>query len=475
MLKILPHDSVDFDRGVVLADAYDVKVSRGINSEHRLEFSCAAPSYAELIEENKIAVCEGQAYRIMRISRERGAHDIIKAQCEHLYSADAPNVHLQNVPDMIGVPPSAVLEYAFSGTRFSLFTESELSAMGMTSIDSGGFLIDFFSVDKTNPYEVVKMVIESCGKGELYADNYKIALVERIGSDKNVRLDLRKNMPRINIERDISDMVTVLYPYGKDDLHIGSVNNGVQYIRSSSADIYGEREGYRDFSEYTEPDILMRRALWEFDCANRDRIDVPCINITGDFADISRLAEYGEGERVEIGDGVAVIDGDNEIYERVIHIEYYPYQNNETVISIGRVKKDLFFYLDQMGTLTKRYSKSSTVSGKVRAKAVTGVISNSGLELTSDLGGLSILSDIIKVTTQGKLRARIGNEGGRFVCNITDSSGGSVIETDADGGMRISVKSIRIGTNEISADTDGSLCVNGRKIAYETNGGETNE
>ena len=30
----------------------------------------------------------------------------------------------------------------------------------------------------------LKALIENCGKGEIYADNYKIALVERIGGVK---------------------------------------------------------------------------------------------------------------------------------------------------------------------------------------------------------------------------------------------------------------------------------------------------
>lgn len=472
MLKLLEYDSASFESGIVLEGAYDVVVSREINGEHRLEFAYPVDGKSRLIQENKIVVCSSQAYRIMRVCKSSGEKNVMKVQCEHIYNADAVNIHLQNVPDMIGVSPKDVLEYVFSGTKFSLLSDSALAGLGMKRVDSDGFLIDFFSVDKTNPFEVVKSVIESCGKGELYVDNCKIALVERIGRDTNIRLDVTKNMADINVERDITDMVTVLYPYGKDDAHIGSVNGGAQYIRSANADVYGEREGYRDYSDYMEPGTIMRRALWEFDSENKDRLDVPSVNITGSFADIARLSEYGDKERVELGDGVTVIDGENEIYERVIRLEYYPYQSNETVITIGRVRRDLFFYLDQMGTLAKRYSKVSMAGGKVRAQAVAGVISNSGITVKSDTGALSILSDLLQITTDGKVRARIGNKDGAFVCRITDGSGKNAVDIGADGQMNFTAGQVSIGGNVITAGADGDLCINGRKIVCGESGGD---
>ena len=57
----------------------------------------------------------------------------------------------------------------------------------------------------------LRLLSKTAGKGEIYADNYKIALVERIGGESCLRLDLSKNMKDISIERDITDMVTKLY------------------------------------------------------------------------------------------------------------------------------------------------------------------------------------------------------------------------------------------------------------------------
>ncbi len=468
MLKIFPYDETEFEEGIALPDAYNVCVTSEINGNRMLKFLYPIDEMSDVICENKIAVCEGQAYRIISVTRKTGEDAVTEATCYHVYNADAPNIHLQNVPDMMGVNPTSVISRVFAGSNFSVFTDDELEERGMRRVDYDGFEIDFFSTDKTNPYDVVMAVIESCGKGEIYVDNYKIALVERIGNDTALRLDLSKNMKEISIERDITDMVTRLYPYGKDDAHIGSVNDDIQYVQSSNADVYGVREGYRDYTDYIEPDKIMRRALWEFDSENADRIDVPCVNITGSYVDISKLSQYSH-EKINLGDTVTVIDNGNEIPERVIKLEYYPYQSDATVISIGRVKKDLFFYLEQMGALTRRYSKVSTSNGKVKAQSVAGVISNSGIEVKSDSGALSILSDMLNIEVGNILKACIGNRSGNFICDIMDNNGRKAMTIGTDGKMcftgNMSADKITVGENKITTNENGELCINGKKIA----------
>lgn len=470
MLKLLDYNAEDFTKGITLGDAYNVRVTNEINGSHILEFTYPLNEKSEIIKENELVVCEGQAYRIIRVSRSRGGEAVLNAECHHVYNADAPNIHLQNVPDMIGISPTTVLARVFAGSKFTLISDSELTKLGMRRVDSDGFLIDFFSTDKTNPFDVMKAIIESCGKGEIYADNYSVALVEKIGKNNHMRLDLTKNMQNISVERDITDMVTRLYPYGKNDAHIGSVNGGVQYIQSANAAIYGVREGYRDYGDYVEPDKIMRRALWEFDSANEERIDVPSINITGTFADISKLNEGGN-EEIGLGDEVVVIDNGNEINERIIKLEYYPYQNDATVISIGRVRRDLFFYLEQMGTLTRRYSKISTGTGKVKAQAVAGVVSNTGVRVTSNSGDLTILSDLLKISNGSITKVQLGNSGSEFICKIRDNAGNIAVELGSDGKMDftgdLTAEKIVIGTNTLTKNAAGELCINGKKILTE--------
>ena len=403
MLKITGYGAEDYENGVSIGEAFSVRVAREINGAHTLDFKYPENEKTPLLKENKIVICEGQAYRVLKVSKRRDGESVTEVRCSHIWNADAPNIHLQNIPDMIGVSPKSVIERAIRGTKFKYMTDMELKALNMKRVDADGFKIDFFSVDKTNPYDVVKAVIECCGKGELYTDNKKIALVERIGTDTAVRLDLGKNMEDITVERDITDLVTRLYPYGRDDLHIGSVNGGRQYIESANAAVYGVREGYRDFGDITSALTLFERALWEFDAENAERIDVPQISITGTYAELNKIAGY-EAEQLRLGDGVTVVDGGDALYERVIKIERYPYSPESAILTIGRVKKDMFFYLEQIGNLARRYKKVSTRSGKVKASAVSGTIKNSGVvSETVTAGTITIGRNVITTDEEGNL------------------------------------------------------------------------
>lgn len=47
-------------------------------------------------------------------------------------------------------------------------TEAELTAKGMKWVADDKLLIDFFSTDKTNLWDVIKTIIENLGRGEIY-------------------------------------------------------------------------------------------------------------------------------------------------------------------------------------------------------------------------------------------------------------------------------------------------------------------
>ena len=329
----------------------------------------------------------------------------ISVFASHVSRADARTVHIQNIPDMIGVPPRDVIERAAAGTCFRLLTDEELEKRGMEWVGADGFLIDFFSADKLNLFDAVENVRSCCGKGEIYADNYGIALVERIGRDSGVRLGIDRNMRGIEVERDVSDIVTRLYPYGKDDLHIGSVNGGRQYVDSADIALYGVREGYRDYGEFTEPEKLLARAEWELSANNPERLDAPRVNVSGSVIDLGKLAEYGDAEKLEIGDGVTVIDRGRAIYERVIRLERYPFEPSPTEITLGALKRDLFFYLSQMGRLGANYRRVSTADGRVRSDCISGEVRVGGI--STDAQGVSTFSGNVNAKTINGLSAEV--------------------------------------------------------------------
>ena len=466
MLKLFEYNNSS-NLLAVLNNAREVKILREINGAYTLSFNCLADEKADFIRVNRLVECEGQLFRIMKISRSSEGVTMINVECSHVYNADAQSEHLQNVPDFIGKSPYEVLQFAFANTPFTLIGDTELAKLGLKRVDSDGFLIDFFSMDKTTPFEVMNTVIENCGKGEIYIDNYNIALVERIGKTSGVVLELSRNLQNVTVERDMTELVTRLYPYGYEDLHIGSVNDDVQYIESPNIAIYGVREGFKDYSDYKAPTDVLNRGLWEFDAENEDRIDVPSINISGKLIDISKLSEYGDFMKINLGDRVTVKDGDTKISERIIRMETYPYEPQMGEVSIGRVKKDLFFYLNQMGKLNRNYRRVSTRSGKVSAKAISGVVSADGVNVKDSGGNVSVLTDMISMSDNNGISFRCGFTNGVFDFAVYDGSGRAIYLSDDKMQIRGDISADTLNGVSITSDANNNLYINGKKILTE--------
>ena len=164
-----------------------------------------------------------------------------------------------------------------------------------------------------------------------------------------------------------------------------------------------------------------------------------------------------------------VSDGDAEITERVIRLESYPYEPLMGEVSIGRVKKDLFFYLNQMGKLTRNYKKVSTSSGKVNAKAISGIVSADGVNVKDSGGTVSVLSDTITMSDSNGTRFVCGVSGGTFNFAVYDKNGRALYLSDDVMNIRgnITADSFKMGNNTVTASGD-YLYINGKKILTET-------
>ena len=378
-------DNPDDTDGIIafLHEASQICVTKEINASDELTFEYPiASDKAELITVNRMILCDGQFYRVMRITRGDG---VISAECMHTFFADAPAVHIPSVADSIGVKPYDLIKNSEKEMfGFEVLTQRRLESLGMDWIGEGDFMrgtdsgsgrefkIDFFALDKTNLLEFIKTVIENAGFGEIYYDNRSFAIAERLGKDTGIRLELCNNMENVSTEIDISSMVTRLYPYGCDDMTIESVY-GQNYVDSPNMALYGLKAGYKDYSDYTNVNDLYYNALWEFDSKNPERIDVPSVSVSGNAFDLDRYSRGGSVFTLSLGDTVMVVDERNTgIYERVIALSCYPYESRAAEITIGRVKRDLYFYISQISELAKRYSKCSTTSGKISARSISG-------------------------------------------------------------------------------------------------------
>lgn len=448
-----------FETGEVLNCAYNVKETRILNDTGSIEFDYPYDEKARLISQNMLVSVNGHIYEISRTTRNMNCADSLHVYGTPHFVYEAQKAFIPTIGDHIGKSSRVVLQAAVKIISdfkeevkekciFHIMTNAELSEKGMKWVADDELLIDFFSTDKTNLWDVIKTIIENLGRGEIFHETTidsnnnivcNIAIVERIGTDNGVRLRLEKNMQSISIERNVSDMITRLWAFGSDDLTVSSVNGGKAYIDSPNIEKYGVQEGYKDYSDYTSADKLYRNAKWEFDEDNEDRIDVPQLTISGKLIDLSKLAEYGAAEKLEIGDTVHVFDIDGTEYvQRVIEYQAYPLEPKESNISIGHIRRDFFIGLWQTEQATKKHAKWQTANNSVNIRKVQGTVNTDRNKVQSDNKQLLLDGDLLYIEDdKGRRRINLGNMDGKFVFELFNQLEKKTIKMDEDGNVTI--------------------------------------
>ena len=444
--KLHEWNETDFTGGCLayLNKAYEVAVFEGLQETHTVSFKYPMKDEkAELIKENRIVSVEGQAYRITLVKRDYSGSRIMTVKANRIFYDDALHHHLPTIGNdtdvtksTIGVDPYDVIKLAIADTKFELIPDSELKEMGMTRIGADGVKIDFYPTDKINTYDVIQNVIEAYGRGEIYYDNYRFAVVERIGKDNGVRMSIKKNMTSLSVERNTQELTTRLYMYGKDDLTISSVNGGKPYIDSKEGiEKYGIREAYRDYSDYDDPEKLKAFGEWDLKGEGNDfRLDRPQLTITGDVVDLSKLAEYGDFYKIALGDTVHVFEDNIEHKQRIVSMTYYPYSAKQPSVTIGQpTLANAYYHAWYMGKLLKTIQKNSGRANKLKTSYFHGTVNSTQNPVRSDNKQLLLDGDLLSIKDSKRIRIRIGNYNGEFVFIIYDVKGNKAVYLNEDG------------------------------------------
>ena len=444
--KLHEWNETDFTGGCLayLNKAYEVAVFEGLQETHTVSFKYPMKDEkAELIKENRIVSVEGQAYRITFVKRDYSGSRIMTVKANRIFYDDALHHHLPTIGNdtdvtksTIGVDPYDVIKLAIADTKFELIPDSELKEMGMTRIGADGVKIDFYPTDKINTYDVIQNVIEAYGRGEIYYDNYRFAVVERIGKDNGVRMSIKKNMTSLSVERNTQELTTRLYMYGKDDLTISSVNGGKPYIDSKEGiEKYGIREAYRDYSDYDDPEKLKAFGEWDLKGEGNDfRLDRPQLTITGDVVDLSKLAEYGDFYKIALGDTVHVFEDNIEHKQRIVSMTYYPYSAKQPSVTIGQpTLANAYYHAWYMGKLIKTIQKNSGRANKLKTSYFHGTVNSTQNPVRSDNKQLLLDGDLLSIKDSKRIRIRIGNHNGEFVFIIYDVKGNKAVYLNEDG------------------------------------------
>lgn len=370
MLKIYDKFETDFtSNGIaVLKNASNVKVKEVINGEYTLSFLLPRidPKWTYIQPENFVKV-NNQLFRIKTFKETRNEQGAVTSnvQCEHVWY-DANSCKFIPKVELVGYTPKQILDEVFADTKF---------IVGTVDVTT---LTDIFQ-SKTNPAKVVNQLLDNVG-GEIIRDNYTINLVRRRGNNSNVQFRFGKNIKSLDKTTDNTNLTTRLYPYGKDDLDISTVNSGVAYIDSPFKDNYDRPHiNYIDYKDIEDPTKLKERAIQEFSTDEVDGIDKPKITYNIDIVELKKLSDYGEVEAFSIGDTIKVIDDDLGINtnQRIVEYEYYPFEPKRSkvvLINYGiKQKNDLSKFLANLSLTSQSLESLKTYTGVLDPRFIENI------------------------------------------------------------------------------------------------------
>lgn len=368
----------------VLGNSTNIKIKEVINGEFLLSFVLPRTddSWQYVQPENFVKVFDcsqnkDQLFRIRAFDEIRDSTGKLTSniQCEHVYY-DAHDCKFFPYVELIGQTPKQVLEYAFSGTRFTI---GEVEITTPTDI----FL------DKVYPSEIVSKLIENVG-GELIKDNWTISLVKKRGSNTGVEFRYGKNQATLKRETDAKNVATRLYPFGKDGLQI---EGNLGYIDSPLINNYDRpRIGYIDYKDIEDPTELLNAAVKEWSTTERDGIDKPKVTYSGEFIELKKLKEYGEVEAFGIGDVVEIIDEGLNINttQRIMEYEYYPYEPKRSTVVLSNLNPRVYRNSRPSNVIADTISQGQYVSDMQtsRGDINSGWLDNIREKLQTEINGM---------------------------------------------------------------------------------------
>lgn len=191
---------------------------------------------------------------------------------------------------------------------------------------------------------LVRSVQNTWGGEVLFDTKAKVIhLLKTIGNDTGIRFTYEKNLKNVERRIDTYDLITRIYPTGKGELDIRTVNNGIPYIENrewvDKLKLRRKVIPYRWSDErYTIPQNLYDDAK-----AMLDAMAKPNIAYTSTVHDLSVLSGH-EHETFELGDLIVIDDKelfDEEVVNRIVRRVQDIRMPEKTTVEVSQTTKTL--------------------------------------------------------------------------------------------------------------------------------------
>lgn len=237
--------------------------------------------------------------------------------------------------------------------------------------------------------------------GEIFFDNFKVIINDRIGSDRGTTIQYGKNMNGMNISTDFRDVVTVIKPKAYNGY--GMTENGC--VSSSNIDKYrvikkksmtfsnvkmridaqedDEENGYIVCDTQAELDQALRQeCLAQFEAG----VDVPSVTGSINLVLLQNTKEYEDVkslETVSLGDTVHCYNRKIKVTSdaRVVNLVWDALKKKVKSVEIGDLSYNYFDNVDS--TMNAVNTVIDVGNRSIRAEKINGVINGARAQLNA--------------------------------------------------------------------------------------------
>jgi len=257
----------------------------------------------------------------------------------------------------------------------------------LNSILQGTFFsgISLITYNNTATYQMMSPVKALLGAensiinrwgGEIERDNFTISLKSSLGIDRGVSIRFRKNLTGLNVKTEISNIVTRIYPTGRQADGQTLLTLPEKYVDSPLLANYANPKITRiDYSEARTEQELRVLAQTEF---SENNLDKPLISASVNFIPLESTEEYKDLavlERVYLGDTVHIFHEplSIELTAKVVSYSYNCLTKKYINVTLGNV--------------IAPFGSEKSIVAKMAYKASQEAADNATALITSAMGG----------------------------------------------------------------------------------------
>lgn len=450
-----------------LTDAISCEVIEERNGEYELTMTYPVNGvHFEDIEDRCIITAIPSPYRT--------------AQPFRIYQVDTPingvvTIHAHHISyDLSGVPVKPFTASTCAAALAGLKSNSVVDSL--FTVDTNKNVSANFSLTVPTSFRSLLggqegSILDVYGTGEYLFDNWSIYLYVNRGSDNGVTVEYGKNLTDFNMERNLENLVTGVYPYWTDpntgnivDCGVVEISNFYDYaelrdvnenlIRSTDGEVlrvglpYARNVKIIDFSSYfesepTEDQLYARCAQYVTD----NNIGQPKVSIKASFLDVSKTEEYKDLallEQVDLCDTVTVkfprigLSAKAEIVKISTNVLLDKYNS----VEIG----------DARSTLADTIATASMTATRAETKATTTVAT-----------AVTRATDLISGATGGYfviLRSDDGTPSGMAIMDTPDQATATNVWRWTSGGLGHSSTGFAGPYDDVALTMDGQVLAN---------------